>query len=124
MMVPKMRDCCGWHQAINGGALFASPQGDPPSVKSGVSYFSDGRFCIDIDCCDIFTLPIIKDRLADKGLDIDCELRKGNVIASYILIGVSITKTIETLCKEDVCITAFEASFILPIEVVHINTRV
>ena len=54
-----------------GGALFASHQDDPQSVKVGSSYLSGGRFFPDIDLCDVFTLPIIKDTLAYKGLDID-----------------------------------------------------
>ena len=70
-MVPKLRACCGWYQAIHGGALFAFPQDDPQSVKVGGSYLSDGRFFPDIDFCDVFTLPIIKDTLAEKGLDTD-----------------------------------------------------
>ena len=107
-----------------GGGVFVSPQDDPQSVKVDGSYLYDGRFCPDISFCDVFTLPIIKDTLAYKGLDIDCELRKGNVRASSMHIGVSSTKTIETVCKEDECITAFEASFILPIEGGHIKTRV
>ena len=94
MVVPKLRDCCGRYQAINvGGALFASPQYDLQSFKVGGSYLYYGRFCPYIDFCDVFTLPIIKNTLADKGLDIDFGLRKGNVRASYMRIGVSSTKT-------------------------------
>ena len=66
----------------------------------------------------------MKDKLVDKGLDIYYELRKGNVRASSMRIGVSSIKLIETVCKYDECITAFEASFILTIEGLHINTRV
>ena len=122
-MVPKLRACCGWYQAIHGGELCASPQDNSQLVKFGGSYLSDGRFCPVIDFCDVFTLPIIKDTIAYKGLDIDCELRKGNVRASSMHIGVSSTKTIETVCKEDECITSIETSFILPIKCGHIKTR-
>ena len=85
---------------------------------------SDGRFFPDIYFCDIFTFPIIKNTLAYKGLGIYCELRKGNIRASYMSIGVSSTNFFETVCKEDECIMAFDASFILLIKVFHINTRV
>ena len=115
MVVPKRCACCGWYQAIREGALFASPQADPQSVKVGGSYLYNGMFCPIMDFCDVFTFPIIKYTLADRGLGIDCELRKVNVSASSMRIGVSNTKKIETLCKEDEFIMAFEAYFILPI---------
>ena len=101
MVVSKLLAFCGWYQAIHVGGLFASPQDNPQSFKADGSYLYDGRFCLDIDFCDVFTLPIIKNTLAYKGLDIDCELRKGNVRASSVHIGVSSTKTIETVFKED-----------------------
>ena len=47
-------------------------------------------FCPYIYFYDVFNFPIINDTLADKGLDIDFELRKGNVRASSMRIGVSI----------------------------------
>ena len=81
MVVPKLRACCGWYQYILRGALFVSPQEDPQSFKVDVSYLYAGRFCLDIYFCDVFTLPIVKDTLADKGLDIDCKMRKGSVRA-------------------------------------------
>ena len=56
-----------------GGGVFVPLQADPPPVKFGGSYLSDGMFCPDIDFCDVFTLSIIKDTLAYKGLDIYCE---------------------------------------------------
>ena len=124
MVVPKLQACCGWHQYIHWGALFESPQGETQSVKVGGSYLYYGRFCPDIDLCDVFTLPIIKDTLAEKGLDIDFELRKGNVRESSMRIGIRSTKRIETVCKEDGCITAFEAYFIIPTKVGHIETIV
>ena len=96
-MALKMRACCGWCQDIHGGALFATPQGDCNSVKVGSSYMYDGRLCPYIDFCDVLTFNIIKDTLADKGLDIDCEPRKDNVRASYMRIDVSSTKNIETV---------------------------
>ena len=95
MVVTKLSACCGWYQAIHGGTLFAPPQDDPQSVKFGGSYLSDERFCPDIDFCGIFTLPIIKDTLAGNGLDIYCELRKGNARASYMRIDVSSIKKIK-----------------------------
>ena len=95
MVVTKLRACCGWYQAIHGGTLFASPQDDPQSVKADGSYLYDGRLCLDIDFCDVFTLPIIKDTLAYKGLYIACKLRKGNVRASFMHIGVSSTKKLK-----------------------------
>ena len=107
-----------------GGVLFASPQDDPQSVKVGGLYISDGRFCPVIDFWYVFTFLIIKDTLAEKGLVIDFELRKVNVRASSMRIGVSSTKQIETLCKEDEYITAFEASFTIHIEDGNIKTRV
>ena len=73
MVLLKLRAFCGWYQEIHEGVLFASSQDDPPSVKFGGSYLSDGMFCPDIDFCDVFTLSIIKDTLAYKGLDIYCE---------------------------------------------------
>ena len=94
-MVTKLRACCGWYQAIHGGTLFASPQDYPQSVKGGGLYLSDGRFCPGIDLCDVFTFPIIKDTLADKGLDIDRKLSKGNVRASSMRIGVNSTKKLK-----------------------------
>ena len=121
--MPKLRACCGWYQAIHGGALFSSPQDDPQLVKVGCSYMYNGRLCPKIYFCDVFILTIIKDMLADKGLDIDCEMRKGNFRASYIRIVISSTKKIETVCKEDECITSIETSFILPIKCGHIKTR-
>ena len=123
-MTPKLLACYGWCQAIQGGVLFACPQDDPQLVKVGGSYLSDGRFRPNIYFCDVFTLPIIKDTLADKGLNIDCELVKVNARASSIRIGVSSTNKILTVCKNDECITAFEASFILHIESGYIKTRV
>ena len=123
MVAPKGRVCYGWCQAIHGGTLFLSPQDDPQSVKFGGAYLSDERFCPDIDFCDIFTLPIINDTLAENGLDIYCGLRKGNARASYMRIDVSSIKKIETACKEDECITSFEAYLILPIKGGHIKTR-
>ena len=80
-------------------------------------------FCPYIYFCDVLTFPIIKDTLADKGLSIECELSKVNFSASSIRIGISSTKKIETICKEDECIMAFGASFILPIGGGHIKTR-
>ena len=100
------------------------PRDDPQSVKVGGLYLSDGMFCPYIDFFDVFTFPIIKYTIADKGLDIDYELRKINVRASSMRIGVRSTKNIETVCKEDEFIAAFEASSILPIKVGHIKTRV
>ena len=67
-------------------------------------------------------MTIIKDTITDKTLVIDCEPSKDNVRASSVRIGVSSTKTIETVCKYDYCITAFEASFIIPIEGGYIKT--
>ena len=63
------------------GKLFESPQDEPQSVKVVGLYLSDRRFCPDIDFRNVFTLEIIKDTLAEKGLYIDCELRKGNIRA-------------------------------------------
>ena len=94
-MVPKLCACCGWYRNIHWGTLFLSPEDDPLSVKVGGSYPSDVRFCPDIDFCDVFTLPIIKDTLAYKGLYIACKLRKGNVRASFMHIGVSSTKKLK-----------------------------
>ena len=105
--------CCGWYQAIYGGTLFSPPQNDPQSVKVVGSYLSDVRFCPDIDLFDVFTLPFIKDTLADKVLAIAFELSKGNVRSSYMRIGVNSTKTIETVCKKDVCISAFQVGAVL-----------
>ena len=79
-------------------------------------------FCPDIYFYDVFTLTIIKDRLVDKVIDIDCELKKGSFSASSMRIGISSTKNIVTLCNEDECITAFETSFIILIEGGHIKT--
>ena len=93
-------------------------------VKIGSSYLSDRRFCPDIDLCSVFNFPIIKDTLADKVLDIDYKRRKGNVRESSMRIGIRSTKRIETVCKEDGCITAFEAYFIIPTKVGHIETIV
>ena len=107
-----------------GGTLFASPQSDPKSVKVGGTYLFGGIFCPDNDLCDFFTSPIIKDSLADKGLDVDCELRKGNISASSMRIGVSSTEVFEAVCNEDECITAFESDFILPLEGGHIKNRI
>ena len=122
MVVTKLSACCGWYQAIHGGTLFAPPQDDPQSVKVGGLYLSDGTFCPDLYLCHVFTLPIINDKLTDKGLDIDCELRKVNFRPSSMRIGFSSTKKIETVCKEDEFIPAFEASFILHIKSGHIKT--
>ena len=124
MVVPKLCDCCGWYQAIRGGALFASPQSDSQSVKVGGSYLSDGMFFPDIYFCDVFNSPIIKDTLADRVPVIECKLRKVNVSTSSMRIGIKNTKKTETVYKEDECIVAFEASFILPIEGGHIKNIV
>ena len=97
MLVPKLRACCEWYQAIHGWALFVSPQTDPHSVKVYGFYLSDGMFCPDIVFCYVFYLPIIKDTLAEKGLSIYCKLSKGDVRASFMRIGVRSTKTNETI---------------------------
>ena len=98
-MVPKLRDCCGCYQYIHGGTLFAPPQDDPQSVKVDSSYLSDRMFCPYIYFYDVFNFPIINDTLADKGLDIDFELRKGNVRASSMRIGVISTKKLKQYAK-------------------------
>ena len=111
----KLRAYCGWYQDIHGETLLSYTQDDPQPVKVDSSYLSDRMFCPYIYFYDVFNFPIINDTLADKGLDIDFELRKGNVRALSIRIVVSSSKTIETVCKEYECITAFEASSIIPI---------
>ena len=107
-----------------GGVICIPPRRPFCSATVGVLYMSGGVYFPDIYFCDVFTFPIIKDTLSYKVLDIDCEVRKGNASASYMHIGVISTKMFETLCKEDECITSFEASCILSIEGVHIKTRV
>ena len=122
-MLPNLHACFGWYQDIHGGTLFASPQCETQSVQVCGLYLSDERFCPDIDFCDVFTLPIIKDTLADKELDVDYETRKGNVRAPCTRISFRSIKKTETVCKEDECITDFEASFIILIKGRHIKNR-
>ena len=72
IVVSKLHAFCGWYQAVHGGGLFAPPQDDPQSVKAKWSYLYDGRFCPRYRFLWSFHIPIIKDTLAYKGLDIDC----------------------------------------------------